>query len=234
MSASPRIDVIIPAYNEATTLPRVLEAMPRELVRHVYVVDNASEDDTARVAAAHGAIVLVEPHRGYGAACLRGVKHVSGDELPPEIVVFMHADGSDDPGEIEALVRVLERQRLDLVIGSRTLGTMDRGALRLRDRVSRDVAVALIRAIYGQRYTDLGGFRAIRLPALTALAMSEIGRGWNVEMQVKAVKAGLRVAEVPVRFRRRAEGPSRPRGIAESALASSKMLFTILRHSTSR
>ena len=234
MSAMSTIDVIIPAYNEAATLPRVLEAMPRELVRQVYVVDNGSSDDTARTAAALGAVVLVEPLRGYGAACRRGVHHVRDGEQPPEIVVFMHADGSDDPGEIEALVRPIERQRVDFVIGSRTLGTTDRGALRLRDRLSREVAVTLIRAIYGQRYTDLGGFRAIRLPALVALAMSETGEGWNVEMQVKAVKAALRVAEVPVRCRRRAEGPSRPRSLGETALASSQMLYTILRHSTSR
>ena len=121
---------------------------------------------------------------------------------------------------------------IDSLLGNRYSVT-DRGAVRLRDRLSREVAVTLIRAIYGQRYTDLGGFRAIRLPALVALGMSEQGRGWNVEMQVKAVKAGLRVAEVPVRFRRRADGP-RPRRFGETALASSKMLYTILRHSTTR
>ncbi len=228
------VDLLIPAYNEASTLPSVLSGIPRGVVRHVYVIDNGSTDDTARTAAAHGAIVLSEPKRGYGAACKRGLMHLASSPHAPDVVVFMHADGSDDPEELQSLVRPIERQRLDLVIGSRKLGTADPGAVRLSDAISRRFAVTLIRAIYGQRYTDLGGFRAIRLPALIALDMVDEGPGWNVEMQVKAVKAALRVAEVPVRFRRRALGPARAHSLSESALSSSRMLYTILRHSTSR
>jgi glycosyltransferase involved in cell wall biosynthesis len=228
------VDLLIPAFNEASTLPGVLAGIPRGAVRHVYVVDNGSNDDTARTAAAHGAIVLEEPRRGYGAACRCGVAHVAAGDDPPDVLVFMHADGSDDPEAIPALVRPIEQQRLDLVIGSRKLGKTDPGSVRFADRVSRTFAVALIHAIYGQRYTDLGAFRAIRLPALIALGMVDDGPGWNVEMQVKAVKAALRVAEVPVRRRRRALGPAREHTITERARSSSRMLYTILRHSTSR
>jgi glycosyltransferase involved in cell wall biosynthesis len=227
------VDLVIPALNEEHALPRLLPHIPRDLVRHVYVIDNGSTDDTARTAAAHGAIVLVEPHRGYGAACRRGAAEVAASSSPPDVVVFMHGDGSDDPQEIEQLVRPIERQGLDLVIGSRTLGTIDRGAMRFPDRLSRDVAVTLIRALYGTRFTDLGGFRAVRLPALASLGLSDDGVGFNVEMQVKAVKVGLRVAEVPVRHRRRS-GDTRPHSIAKSAISSSKMLYTIFRHATTR
>ncbi len=227
-------DLILPAYNEATVLPRVLEAIPRGFIRNLYVIDNGSDDDTSRTAAAHGAVVLFEPKRGYGAACLRGLRHVAQSTDAPDALVFMHADGSDDPGEIPSLLQPIVRQGLDLVIGSRSLGFVDDGAIRWRDRLSQKVAVALIRAIYGQRYTDLGGFRAVRLPALVALHLTDDGAGFNVEMQVKAVKAGLRVAEVPVRFRKRADGPAREHSLSETAITSSRMLYTIFRHSTSR
>jgi glycosyltransferase involved in cell wall biosynthesis len=227
-------DVIVPAYDEAANLPSVLSAIPEGVVRQVYVVDNGSTDDTARLAAAHGAIVLFESRRGYGAACMRAVSHVAVSPQPPEALVFLQADGADDPGEIEALLRPIERQGLDLVLGSHALGAVEPGAVRLGDRVSRGVAVTLIRALYGQRYTGIGAFRAIRLPALMALGMRELGPGWNLEMQVKAVKAGLRVAEVPVRLRRRSAGPVREHPLTEVARVSSNMLFTILRHATSR
>jgi glycosyltransferase involved in cell wall biosynthesis len=226
------VDLIIPAFNEAEALPTVLTAIPR-IVRHIYVVDAGSSDDTARTAAAHGAIVLSE-RRGYGAACMRGVRHVADSPDPPEVLVFMHADGADDPAEIASLLLPIERQGLDLVVGSSALGEVEEGAVRLSERVSRGVAVTLIRAIYGQRYTGVGAFRAIRLPALVALALKDEGPGWDLEMQVKAIKAGLRVAEVPVRLRKRVAGPLREHRLSDAARASSRMLYTILRHSTSR
>jgi len=228
------VDLVIPARNEASNLPSVLSTVPRALVRHVYVVDNGSTDDTARTAAAHGAIVLSEPRLGYGAACACAIRHIAAGEQAPEVVAFMQADGADDPSELESIIRPLERQGLDLVVGSPALGESEPGAVRLGERVSRGVAVTLIRALYGQRYTAVGAFRAIRLPALVALAMREAGTGWDLEMQVKAVKAGLRVAEVPVRLRKRAPGPARVHSLSDAARASSKMLYTIFRHSTSR
>jgi hypothetical protein len=121
-----------------------------------------------------------------------------------------------------------------MVLGSSALGEVEAGAVRFPERLSRGVAVTLIRAIYGQRYTGVGAFRAIRLPALVALALKDEGPGWDLEMQVKAVKAGLRVAEVPVRLRKRAGGSLREHTLGEAARASSRMLYTILRHSTSR
>jgi len=229
------VDVIIPALDEAETLPLVLREVPRDRVRDVYVVDNGSTDDTARRAIAAGARLLEEPVRGYGAACLRGVRHVASIERPPDVVVFLDGDYADDPHQIGALLRPIESGHADLVIGSRTLGEREPGALALQQRFGNFVAVSMIRAIYGQRYTDLGPFRAIRLPALIALGMSDGGYGWTVEMQVKAAKTGLRVVEVPVRYRKRAGGASKISSTMRGTMgAGYKILYTILRHATAR
>ncbi|MEO6954100.1 MAG: glycosyltransferase family 2 protein [Polyangia bacterium] len=224
------VDVVVAAFDTAASITDVLAGLATQHVRHVYVVDRPG-GSAARVAGDHGAITLGESRRGYGAACRCGVAHIIGRGSLPDVVVFMHGGGSDDPAEVDALVRPIERQGLDLVIGSRALGEDD-APKGLRDRVGREVAIGLIRAIYGQRYTDLGGFRAIRLPALVSLGMSDDGPGYNVEMQVKAVKSGLRVAEVPVHRRRSAPRPVST--LRERAVASSKVLYTIIRHSTAR
>ena len=228
-------DVIIPALDEAATLPLVLAAIPPGLVRDVYVVDNGSRDQTARCAVEGGAKLLYEPRRGYGAACLRGLRHVTALERPPDAVVFLDADLADDPAEMGLLLAPLRAEAADLVIGSRTLGTRQPGALAVQQRVGNCVAVSLIRAIYGQRYTDLGPFRCVRLPALVALGMTDTGYGWTVEMQVKAAKAELRIVEVPVSYRKRAGGRSKISSTVRGTVgASYKILYTIVRHATAR
>ena len=224
------VDVVVAAADAEATIVDVLAGLDAQRVRHVYVVDRPF-GAAGRVARAHGATTLGESRRGYGAACRCGVAHIVAASSPPDIVLFMHGGGSDDPAEIDAMVRPIERQGLDLVIGSRALGE-DEAPRGLRDRVGREVAIGLICALYGQRYTDLGGFRAIRLRALVSLGMSEDGPGYNVEMQVKAVKSGLRVAEVPVHRRRSAPRPAST--LRERALVSGKVLYTILRHATVR
>ena len=224
------VDVVVAAVDAASTVAEVLAGLSSQHVRHVYVVDRPG-GAAARVAMDHGVTAIAEPGRGYGAACRRGAAHAARAVPPPDVLVFMHGGGADDPAEVDSLVRPIDRQGMDLVIGSRALGEDDAPA-GLRDRVGREVAIGLIRAIYGQRYTDLGGFRAIRLPALVSLGVSDDGPGYNVEMQVKAVKSGLRVAEVPVHRRRSSPRPAPT--LRERAVASTKILYTILRHSTAR
>lgn len=229
------VDVIIPARNEEESLPLVLGAIPRDVVRNVYVVDNGSTDATAKVAVQHGALLLHEPRPGYGGACMRGVGEVVALPRPPDVVAFLDGDYADEPAELPWLLEPIRAGTADLVIGSRELGQAEPGALLLSQRMSNRVATTMIRAIYGQRYTDLGPFRAIRLPALVALGMSDTGNGWAVEMQVKAARRGLRIAEVPVTYRKRVGGRSKISATVRGSVASSyKIIFTILRHATAR
>jgi glycosyltransferase involved in cell wall biosynthesis len=229
------VDVLIPALNEEASLPLVLAAIPRHVVRNVYVIDNGSTDGTGRAALAGGAQLLYEARRGYGAACLRGVAELQNLPRPPDVVVFLDADFSDEPSELPWLLEPIRAGSADLVIGSRALGDAEPGSLALQQRVGNRLAVSLIRLIYGQRYSDLGPFRAIRLPALIALGMCDEDYGWTVEMQVKAARAGLRIAEVPASYRRRAGGESKISKTIKGTLgASYKIVFTILRHATTR
>jgi len=195
------VDCVIPALNEATSIGRVLELLPRPLVRRAVVSDNGSVDGTADVARAHGALVVSEPERGYGAACLRGIGALELD--PPDVVLFLDGDLSDDPSEAEQLVEPIRSGRADLVIGSRTRGVREPGALTPQARFGNWLATRLIRSLYGVRYTDLGPFRAIRWSSLRRLGMRDRAFGWTVEMQVKAARRGVRAEEVPVRYRRR-------------------------------
>jgi len=195
------VDCVIPALNEASSIGRVLDLLPRPLVRRAVVSDNGSTDGTAAVAREHGALVVSEPERGYGAACLRGLQALERE--PPDIVLFLDGDLSDDPSEAEALVEPIRAGRADLVIGSRTRGAREPGALTPQARFGNWLATRLIRSLYGVRYTDLGPFRAIRWEALRALGMRDRAFGWTVEMQVKAARRGIRAEETPVRYRRR-------------------------------
>jgi len=223
-----QVAVVIPARNEAASLPMVLDAIPRHLVDEVVVVDNASTDGTAEAALGRGAILLREPRRGYGSACLRGLEHLRTRR--PDVVVFLDADYSDHPEEMALLLEPIERGQADLVIGSRVLGTRERGALLPQARVGNWVATRLIRALYGGRYTDLGPFRAVRFEALERLGMADRDFGWTAEMQVKALLAGLRVREVPVSYRRRV-GTSKITGTLWGTLrAGAKILWTIGRN----
>ena len=226
--ARPAVAVIIPALDEEDAIVRVLGDIPDELSATVIVVDNGSTDRTAARARDCGATVVAEPRSGYGQACLAGLA-----ALPEgvDIVVFLDGDYSDYPSEMSTLVEPIARDAADLVIGSRVLGETETGALLPQARVGNALATWLIRHLFGVKYTDLGPFRAVRLTALKKLHMADRNFGWTVEMQVKAARRGLRIAEVPVRYRRRI-GKSKITGtFLGSVRAGYKILWTIFRRS---
>lgn len=226
----PIVDVIIPALNERESLPLVLRAIPGDAVREVVVVDNGSTDGSPEAAAAHGATVVHEPRRGYGSACLAGIAALRTRPRPPDVVVFLDADFSDHPEELPEVVRPIAAGEADLVIGSRTLGRRERGALLPQARFGNLLASWLIRRLYGVRVTDLGPFRAIRWPALLELGMRDTDFGWTAEMQVRAARRGLRYREVPVSYRRRV-GVSKITGtVSGTVRAGYKILYTVFRH----
>jgi glycosyltransferase involved in cell wall biosynthesis len=228
------IAVVIPALNEERSLPCVLADLPREWVDEVLVVDNGSTDRTAEVAERAGARVVVEPRRGYGSACLRGLAELARSRQdPPDIVVFLDADYSDHADELPLLLRPIMDEGFDFVVGSRLMGRRERGAMPPQSVWGNRLACALIRLRFGIRYTDLGPFRAIRWSALERLGMTDPDYGWTVEMQIKAAQAGLCVRETPVSYRRRI-GVSKISGtIRGTILAGSKSLGLIGRYGLS-
>ncbi len=227
-----RVDVVIPAFNEEQSLPLVLAAIPKAAVDRIVVVDNASSDGTAEAARAGGAIVVGEPHSGYGSACLAGLDYLR-HHRPPEVVIFLDGDYSDHPEELPRLLEPIQNQQAQMVIGSRVLGKRERGALLVQARVGNWIACSMIRWLYGHRYTDLGPFRAITWEGLESLAMRDTDFGWTAEMQVKALRKGLEVTEVPVSYRRRV-GVSKITGtLRGTIMAGYKILTTVMRYSRS-
>ncbi|HVS65607.1 MAG TPA: glycosyltransferase family 2 protein [Thermoanaerobaculia bacterium] len=231
MTATPSdLAVVIPAFNEELSLPLVLADLPRSVVKRIVVADNDSTDRTAAVARDAGAEVVTATRRGYGSACLAGLAHLRATG-PPDIVVFLDADYSDHPDELPEVIAPILEGRADLVIGSRTLGKRERGALLPQARAGNLLACWMIRLLYRHRYTDLGPFRAITWSALERIGMRDPDFGWTAEMQVKALRHRLRVAEVPVSYRRRI-GVSKITGTVSGTLrAGYKIITTISKHS---
>ena len=243
MAAVPeRFALIIPALNEEAAIGPTLDSLRGALPRHsesalayeesfltqLIVVDNGSTDLTAEVARAHGAQVVREHRRGYGSACLAGIAALQQEIT---VVAFMDGDGSDDPADLPALLGPIVRGEADMVLGSRVLGERETGALALQQRFGNALAAGLLRFLYGTRYTDLGPFRAIRRDALDRLGMRDPNYGWTIEMQIKAARHGLRVLEIPIRYRVRRAGKSKVSGtIRGSVSAGAKIIWTIFRY----
>lgn len=193
-----RVVVIIPALNEEQSLPHVIRDLPP--VGRIVVADNGSTDRTAEVARAHGADVVSASVRGYGSACLAGIRHITAQM--PLVVVILDGDYSDYPGQLPLLVDPILSDQADMVLGDRTQRAK-RGALLPHQRFGNRLATFLIRRTTGHRYADMGPFRAIRFSSLMSLNMQDPNFGWNVEMQMKAVYNGLRIQEVAVDYRPR-------------------------------
>ena len=231
-TCTPRIAVLIPAWNEEGAIGRVIHDLPSHLVDRVVVADNNSTDYTADVARRFGATVIPATRQGYGSACLAGLSFLR--LLPPheqpEIVVFVDADYSDHTDELPMVVDPILSNQADFVIGSRMLKPQPAGALLPQAIFGNKLACFLMRIFFGQRYTDLGPFRAIRWNALQKLEMSDPNFGWTVEMQIKAARHRLSVVEVPVSYRPRI-GYSKITGTLRGTLAAGyKILLTIFRY----
>lgn len=223
----PKVSVVIPALNEEEVIARTVEAIPRDIVSEIIVVDNGSTDRTAEQARRAGARVVSEPARGYGRACMRGVASVSPD---CDIIVQMDGDLSDDPAEIALLIAPITGEGYDFVLGSRLLGKREEDSMTAAQLFGSWLASSMLRLIYGARYTDMGPFRAIKRSRLDSLDMREQTYGWSIEMQAKAAARGLRFKEVPVSWRNRAAGESKVAGtITGSVRAGFRIIWTIIR-----
>ena len=221
------VSVIIPALNEEEPIADVVrEVAATKIPVEIIVVDNGSTDRTAERAREAGARV-VKALRGYGRACAAGVAALRPE---CEIVVFLDGDGSDCPELMSQLVDPIAAGTHDFVIGSRTRGQRERGSMNLQQILSGRIAGLILRLLYGVRYTDMCPFRAIRRSALERLGMCEQTYGWNLEMQMKAARAGLRILEVPVNHRRRAGGESKVSGTLRGTfVAGARIVTTLLR-----
>lgn len=221
------VAVIIPALDEERSIGDVVRGMVHPAISQVIVGDNGSTDRTAQLAREAGAEVIMVSDRGYGAACAGALELVR-----PQIdtILFVDGDGSDDPADIDAVIGPIARDEADLVIGSRTLGHVEQGALTPQQRFGNWLAVRLILLLFGHRYSDLGPFRAIRRTTLEEIAMQDRRYGWTVEMQIRALQIGARVIEVPVTYRRRI-GRSKISGTVSGVLkAGWWILWTIAKY----
>lgn len=225
------IYVIIPAYNEEKAIPNVIKDIPTNIgIKEIIVVNNASTDNTTKIARNNGATVVNQPLPGYGNACLKGIAYLNQLPIPPEIVVFLDGDYSDYPQEMEQLIQPIIEDNVDLVIGSRNISNRQKGAMTPQQIFGNWLATTLIRWLYGYNFTDLGPFRAIKWNKLTLLKMQDKTYGWTCEMQVKAAKTKLICKEIAVSYRKRI-GFSKISGtIKGTILAGYKILFTIFKN----
>jgi glycosyltransferase involved in cell wall biosynthesis len=229
--ARPRVALVIPTLNEEEAIGGVIAAAPRDAVDQVIVVDGSSSDGTVARARAAGAYVISLGERGYGRACRAGAEAASDCG----IVVFLDGDGSDCPELIPTLIEPIIAGQYDFVIGSRSRGRREAGSMTPQQLFAGWVLGAAMRLLYGVRYTDMCPFRAIRRDALLCLGMREETYGWNIEMQMRAARVGLRILELPVAHRCRAGGQSKVSGNLRGTLrASCRILSAFVRIAAER
>jgi len=216
-------------YNEVDLIGKVINEIPTNLVRHIIVCNNGSTDETSAIAMLAGAVVVNQPIKGYGNACLKGMEYVAALESRPDIIVFIDGDYSDYPEEMPHLIEPILKNEVDMVIGSRALGSMESGAMMPQQIFGNWLATTLIKFIYNYEFTDLGPFRSIRYDKLIDMEMTDKTFGWTVEMQVKAAKMKMKTKEVPVSYRKRI-GKSKVSGTVKgTVLAGHKILWTIFK-----
>jgi glycosyltransferase involved in cell wall biosynthesis len=226
-NAANRVAAVIPTLNEAATIAGTIASLPRSVVDEVIVADSSSRDDTAAIARAAGARVVTLSERGYGRACAAGVA-AAGEGC--SIILFLDGDGADRADLAGMLVAPVDAGTHDFVIGSRLRGEREPGSMSWHQVVAGRLAGWLMSRLYGVRYTDMCAFRAVSREALARLGMHEATYGWNIEMQMKAARAGLRILEVPVPYRRRAGGSSKVAGtLGGSIRAGWRIVLTIAR-----
>ncbi|HAI17750.1 MAG: UDP-glucose--dolichyl-phosphate glucosyltransferase [Xanthomarina sp.] len=226
----PILKVIIPAYNEADSIAKVIHDIPKT-VNEIIVVNNNSTDATEVNAKQAGATVLTESRKGYGYACLKGMAYVSKQKIKPDIVVFLDGDYSDFPEELTKIVQPIIEDNIDFVIGARVKRLREPGSMTQPQIFGNWLATFLMRTMFGSNFTDLGPFRAIKYQKLLALKMEDKTYGWTVEMQLKALKQKLSYIEIPVSYRNRI-GVSKVSGTLNGAImAGIKILGWIFKYS---
>ena len=224
------VKVIIPAYNEENAIAKVIQDIP-PIVDQIIVVNNNSTDNTYNVAKAAGATVINELKRGYGYACLSGMRYISLQETKPDIIVFLDGDYSDYPQQLSQLIAPIIEKDIDLVVGARVKALREKGAMTYPQKFGNWLATFLMKLFFGARFTDLGPFRAIKYHKLLALHMEDKTYGWTVEMQLKAVKQKYSYVEVPMNYRNRI-GVSKVSGTLKGTIfAGIKILTWIFKYS---
>lgn len=226
MIDSQKVVVIIPAFNEQESLPKVINDIPT-FVDEIIVTNNGSTDNTVEAAKKSGATVLTEIERGYGAACLKAIEYIKDKKY--DIVVFIDGDYSDHPEEMKLVIEPIIINGYDLVIGSRMIGKREKGAMLPQALFGNWLSTFLIKLFWNYKFTDLGPFRAIKYSTLLELNMQDRNFGWTVEMQIKAAKQKMKTIEVPVSYRKRI-GQSKVTGTINGTVkASAKILYLIIK-----
>jgi glycosyltransferase involved in cell wall biosynthesis len=223
-----KVFVVIPAFNEEQSIGKVIHDIPNVPRKNITVVNNGSTDSTQKVAEESGATVLSEARKGYGWACLKGCEYVA--KMKGETIVFLDGDYSDYPDQLPSVIAPIYEQNMDLVIGSRVLGSREKGSMTIPQSFGNWLSSKLLFLFYGVNYTDLGPFRAIRFESYKSLSMSDKTYGWTIEMQIKAAQKKMNYCEVPVDYKVRI-GQSKVSGTIKGAvMAGIKIIFAVFKY----